>query len=161
MMDEIIDPRDPRKRAPSVGSSPVGCSPRFADTALRICFGNAVGFSKGKKFDSLHGHRIDPIARLPLDIRKVLPLDNWPPGSRRPDDSEHAAGGVVLLSGAPRGGSIHWLLSEDGFGRDISSSDVFPRLSRTSCVGSKARGPWRVRWTNQSVPAAKIIPNSL
>ena len=61
MMDEIIDPRDPRKRAPSVGSSPVGCSPRFADTALRICFGNAVGFSKGKKFDSLHGHRIDPL----------------------------------------------------------------------------------------------------
>ena len=57
-----------------MASSFVGCSPRFADVALRICFGNAVGFSKRKEFDSLHGHRIDPVARLPLDIRKYFRL---------------------------------------------------------------------------------------
>jgi cobalamin biosynthesis protein CobD/CbiB len=73
-------------------------------------------------------------------VRKVLSFVNRPQESRRPDDSEHAASGVVLLSRFPGRGLIHWLLSEDGSDCDISSSDVFLQLSGASCVGSKARG---------------------
>lgn len=123
-----------------MGSSPCGAGSSLAGAPLRICFGNDVGCSKREESYSDHCRRIGPIARLSLGVGKVFSFVNWQQESRRPDGTEHAASRVVLLSRFPGRGLLHWLLSKDESGGDISSSDVFLQLSGASCVGSKARG---------------------
>ena len=99
------------------------------DTVPRLRADCQVSGAKREESRSRRRRRIGPLARLSLGVRNVLSFVNWPRESRRPDGSERAASGVVLLSRSPRRGLVHWLLSEDGSGRDISSNDVFLHLS--------------------------------
>ncbi len=145
-----------------MGSSPRGVGSRFADTALWICFASPLARREPEGARRRGCRRFCTFARLFLGARKVLPLVNRPEESRRPDDSRHAASVVVLLPRSPSRRHIHWLLSEDGSDRDISSSDVFLQLSGASCVGSKARGQRSIK-RNQAVIVVKSrqVPVSL
>jgi hypothetical protein len=133
-------PIETKNRGSSVGSSPHRAGSRLADAALRICFGDPLARSEQEEPHSRYCRRVDPLARLPLGTRKVLSFIDRAQTQRWSDDSEHAASSVLLYASPSNRGLIHRLLSGDGSGGGISSSNVFLRISGTSCIGEETRG---------------------
>ena len=137
-----------------MGSSPRGDDSRLADAALWICFASPLARREPEEARSRCCRGLCPSARLFLGARKVLPVVNRSKESRRPDESENVASGVVLLSPRPRRGFIYGLLSENGSGGDLSGRDVFLRFSGAAGFGWEARGQRSIK-RNQTVIVVK------
>ena len=143
-------------RRPSVtrisreGITPLGPRPCrlgswIIHAALRICLAVAVACAEQTSAGAGGYRRAGSEHWLPLDAREVLSIDYGSKEPRRPYESRHAAGSVLLLSDPPDRRVVHELLSDDGCDRDISSCDVLFRVSGASGVSSETRGRGRLR----------------